>query len=107
MRRVSLALVLAALLGPLTAGCSAPCMVPGDCPLQPVGLCLDKPSPAPPVLARTPEGVRTVLDPDAPPRFITLAECVALAVENGRVNGESIRVLAYDPAITGSDIEAA
>src|SRR5262245_41898189 len=108
MQRLSQALLLAAaLLGLLTAGCGAPCTVPGDCPLDPIGLCLDKPTAAPPPSALALGGVRTVLDPDAPPRPISLAECIALAVENGRVNGESIRVLAYDPAILGTDIESA
>lgn len=108
MRRVSQALLLAAaLLGLLTAGCGAPCTVPGDCRLEPMSLCLDKPSSAPPPSALALSGVRTVLDPDAPPRPISLAECIALALENGRVNGENIRVLAYDPAISGTEIEQA
>jgi outer membrane protein TolC len=59
----------------------------------------DSASPQPP-----PE-VRTVLHPDAPRRYISLAECIALALENGRVAGTPLRVLAYDPAIVGTDIE--
>lgn len=74
--------------------------------------------------------VRTVLNPDAPKRYITLAECIALALENGRdlsgrgaiapvpVRGQpggfgdpslltdQIRVLAYDPAELSQEIEA-
>lgn len=112
MRQVSLALVLAALLlGLLTAGCTAPCTIPGDCPLQPVSQCLDQPSPAaPPPSALALRGVRTVLDPEAPARPIALAECIALAMENGRLTrdgtNESIRVFAYEPAVAGSDVEA-
>jgi outer membrane protein TolC len=84
----------------------------------------------PPVVerAKTPT---TVLDPDRPIRYITLPECIAIALEQGRVGSQSplfpgiendqlvqftgrtvvgddaIRVLALDPAIVGSDIEAA
>lgn len=75
--------------------------------------------------------VRTVLNPDAPKRYITLAECIALALENGRdiagrvitiapvpVRGQAggfgdpslltdqIRVFAYDPAELSQEIEA-
>jgi hypothetical protein len=72
--------------------------------------------------------VRTVLNPDAPKRYITLAECIALALENGRVSqggsiapvpirvqaggfsdpaflSDQIRVLAYDPAELANEIE--
>ena len=74
--------------------------------------------------------VRTVLSPDAPKREITLAECFALALENGRTGEffdreggrrssllgirrgaspsdatDSMRVFAYDPAIVAADIE--
>ncbi|MBY0522071.1 MAG: TolC family protein [Gemmataceae bacterium] len=82
----------------------------------------------------------TVLDPDRPPRFISLAECIALALEQGSINNlrrssilgiqaqnilngfaddelvqftgrgitgdQNIRVLAMDPAIQETDIEA-
>jgi outer membrane protein TolC len=68
-------------------------------------------------------------DPDRPPRFLTLREAIALALENGTVGGQSInnpgfandnliafaqravagddsiRVLSLDPAIVGTDIE--
>ena len=73
--------------------------------------------------------VRTVLNPDAPKRYITLAECIALALENGRLSQggniapvpvrpqpggfgdpslftDQIRVLAYDPAELANEIEA-
>lgn len=74
--------------------------------------------------------VRTVLSPEAPKREVTLAECFALALENGRTGEffdrdggrrnslvgpvrqaavsnatDSIRVFAYDPAIAAVDIE--
>lgn len=110
MRRVSLAVRLAVpLLAFAAVGCCAPCTVPGDPPdaLRPLSLCLDRVTqPAPSLIAPVPH-VRTVLDPEAPPRHISLAECIALAIENGRVNGESIRVLAYDPAVTATEIEQA
>lgn len=51
--------------------------------------------------------VRTVLDPDAPPRPISLRECIALALESGRNSTGNIRVLAYDPAQTATTIEQA
>src|SRR5438045_4863544 len=73
----------------------------------------------------------TVLDTNRQPRPIRLAECIAIALEQGNVgsqsslfpgiandtliqfNGrlvgasDSIRVLALDPAIAGNDIESA
>jgi outer membrane protein TolC len=49
--------------------------------------------------------VSTVLHPEGDQRFISLRECIALALENGRVGTTSIRVLAYDPAITHTLIE--
>jgi outer membrane protein TolC len=74
--------------------------------------------------------VRTVLTPEAPKREISLAECFALALENGRTGEffdreggrrtsiiglsrgaspsnatDSLRVFAYDPAIAAADIE--
>lgn len=73
--------------------------------------------------------VRTVLNPDAPKRYISLAECIALALENGRIAQaatiapvpiraqpggfadpslltDQIRVFAYDPAELSNEIEA-
>lgn len=73
--------------------------------------------------------IRTVLNPEAPRRAITLAECTALALENGRTGEffdrggrrstlagpqrqspvtnltDSIRVFAFDPAIVAVDTE--
>jgi outer membrane protein TolC len=78
--------------------------------------------------------IRTVLDPDGKRREMALAECIALALENGRDgsffdsagrrttvqgiqgafgggranlsnNTDSIRVFAFDPAILGTEIE--
>jgi len=72
----------------------------------------------------------TVLDPNRPARFITLKECIAIALEQGNTgsqgqpglkvdnlpgfnagqyfnNTDSIRVLAIDPAIVASDLERA
>jgi outer membrane protein TolC len=51
--------------------------------------------------------VRTVLNPEGDKKPISLAECVALALENGRVGGTSIRVLAFDPAVAQTQIESA
>lgn len=87
-----------------------------------------------PDMQRTPEmgKIRTILQPEAKPRDISLAECMAMALERGRSgenfrvfsqgsglplaagpqNGQSafsdsIRVFAYDPAIRSIDIEQA
>lgn len=81
--------------------------------------------------ARTTPPPTTVNDPDRPIRYITLAESIAIALEQGNIgsqsalfpgiandnlvqfNGrfvgadDSIRVLALDPAISGADIEGA
>jgi outer membrane protein TolC len=72
----------------------------------------------------------TIVDPDRPPRYLSLAEAIATALERGNigsqsplfpgigndtlvsfagrsvVGSDSIRVLALDPAIIGADIEA-
>jgi outer membrane protein TolC len=50
--------------------------------------------------------ISSVVSPDAKRRPISLAECMALALENGRVGEESIRVLAFEPAVSGADIDA-
>lgn len=67
----------------------------------------------------------TILDPDREPRFLSLAETIAIALEQGNVTGsgssdtlvslqgrnvggdDSIRVFALDPAILATDIESA
>lgn len=72
--------------------------------------------------------VATVLDPDLPPRLITLKECIAIALEQGNIgsssqpgfkndalpgfnggqfftNSDSIRVFAIDPAIAATQLE--
>jgi len=49
--------------------------------------------------------VATVLDSAAEKRLMSLQECMAIALENGRVDGQKIKVLAYDPAIAGTEIE--
>lgn len=80
----------------------------------------------PPSNPAFPAEVTTVLSPDCPPRPISLAECIALALENGRTGEfydrgrgptgpgvsvpgpragtDSIRVFAYDPAILATQI---
>ena len=75
-------------------------------------------------------GPATVLDPNRPARYITLKECIAIALEQGNIGGpgrlqnlgfvndqaaqfsgravggtDAIRAFALDPAITGADIE--
>lgn len=80
-----------------------------------------------------PGPVSTVADPERPPRYVALAECIALALENGRtgaffdrlgserrssVSGlnrqsapsaatDNVRVFAYDPALAGADVAQA
>jgi len=49
--------------------------------------------------------VATVLDTTSKKRLISLQECVAMALENGRVDGQKLKVFAYDPAIAGTEIE--
>jgi len=51
------------------------------------------------------QAVSTVLHPEAERHEISLQECIALALEKGRVGGTSIRVLAYEPAISYTTIE--
>src|SRR5262249_46766581 len=75
--------------------------------------------------------IATTRNPEQPPRYITLSECIATALEQGTVGGQTIagagnisdnlasfagggvsgsdniRVLALDPAIVGANIEAA
>lgn len=48
--------------------------------------------------------VSTVLNPEGDKRPITLCECIAIALEKGRV-GTSIRVLAFNPAIVQTELE--
>ncbi len=49
--------------------------------------------------------ISTVEDPQRNKRPISLAECLALAMEKGRVGTDSIRVLSLNPAIAAADIE--
>ena len=51
--------------------------------------------------------ITTVRDVERTKRPISLPECLALALEKGRVGDESIRVLALDPAVAAADIEQA
>ncbi|MBX7103237.1 MAG: TolC family protein [Gemmataceae bacterium] len=81
--------------------------------------------------ARNTPAPTTVTDPDRPIRYMSLAEAIAIALEQGNIgsqsalfpgivndnllqfNGrfvgasDSIRVLALDPAVTGADIDSA
>ena len=123
---------LALALG-LTVGCKQQCfltecdfehyrnLAPSSLPTNPAATIL-------PSGSNTPKPA-TVLDPERPPRHLSLPEAIAMALENGTVgsptlNGTSnlnlvtfsgrtvfasennIRVLSLDPAIVGSDIEA-
>src|SRR5262249_32208431 len=99
-------LLLAALLG--GAGCSQPCFQMADdlrhyqeAALH-TALACPEPDSLAPAAACAP---RSVTHPEARERFISLAECVALALENGRVGGSNIRVFAFDPAVAGVAIE--
>jgi outer membrane protein TolC len=107
-------------LGAPTLPCREPALLGGE-------------PPAPPCPQDAPPAVSTVLTPEGPGREISLMECIALALENGRtgefydVGGggratsaggvqpqgplvaftDSIRVFAYDPAIVGTQTEQA
>ena len=131
-----------ALLLVLLAGCQPPMLVSPYTPAgEPLLLPQDHASPAADVPPGPPApdnwvasvadapNVSTVATPEAPHRFISLAECLALALEQGRTGAwlddaggrhgvpgltrqvnpsgvsDSIRVFAYDPAITATDIE--
>lgn len=83
----------------------------------------------PSVVQRIGNGPATVLDPDRPPRYITLKECIALALEQGNsgiqsvanpglkndnlgqftgrgvVGSDAVRVFAIDPAIAALELE--
>jgi outer membrane protein TolC len=48
--------------------------------------------------------VSTVCNPEGDKRLISLCECIAIALEKGRV-GTNIRVLAFNPAIAQTDVE--
>jgi outer membrane protein TolC len=122
---VGLALTLAGV-----AGCKQQCFLT-ECDYnhyREMGLtkleCDPKASIEPTTIAAPPPS--TVLDPDRKPRYLSLAEVIALALEQGRVgdqdplgttltslinigipaSAESIRVLALDPAVSQTDIEA-
>jgi outer membrane protein TolC len=72
------------------------CLTPQDLePTHPAPVIPDLTSPAP----------ATVLDPGEHRRWLSLAECVALALENGRIDNGPIRTFALDPAIAAADIE--
>jgi outer membrane protein TolC len=90
-----LALLFAALA---LAGCSKPCClqdydefcaragVPADLPCNAdISNQLTSPNPS-----RAP---RTILDADGEPNYITLSECIALALENGTVGSQSLRTI--------------
>lgn len=90
-----------------------------------------KPPQCLPPLAGNVPAPTTVLDPDRPPRYISLAEAIAIALEQGEIGAEnaqgaggsndtlasfagggvslsdSIRVLSLDPAILATNIESA
>lgn len=77
--------------------------------------------------------ISTVADPERPPRYFALAECIVLALENGRTGAffdrlgserrssvvglnrltapstatDNVRVFAYDPALAGADVAQA
>ncbi len=49
--------------------------------------------------------ISTVMHPEGESRPISLQECIAIALEKGRVGGTNIRVLAFDPAIVQTGLE--
>jgi outer membrane protein TolC len=51
--------------------------------------------------------ISTVQDLERKKRPISLAECLAIALEQGRLGTDSIRVLQRDPAVAGVDMEQA
>jgi len=119
-----------------TSGCRQPVFLePGDykdAVLQrlPAGL-EDRPHDpiTPSVVQKIGSGPATVLDPDRPARYITLKECIALALEQGNVGVQSVtnpglknetlgqftgrsvvgsdavRVFAIDPAVAAVELE--
>ncbi len=119
----------------LVAGCKQPCYMT-ECDLDHYRqLGLSPKLEATPGTDIAPENANvgrptTILDPDRKPRFITLQECTAIALEQGNIGSQSalfpgisndagisfsgraiggddaIRVLALDPAIVATDIEA-
>lgn len=89
------------------AGCSHPCyMTEGD-----LHQCVNGPLPSEHAveavanLAASTSAVSTVVHPEGEHRPISLQECIAIALEKGRVGGTNIRVLAFDPAVTQTTIE--
>jgi len=132
----SIAMLVGLLLGfGLVAGCKQPCYIT-ECDLDHYRqLGLSQQIENTPGTDVAPENANvgkptTVLDPDRPCRFVTLQECIAMALEHGNVGSQSalfpgiandglvafggrliggddaIRVLALDPAILATDIEA-
>jgi outer membrane protein TolC len=110
MRRAILILMISAVV-PVVAviGCQQQCFMAEQdfcnshhLPLDAGKVDLDAPGCKP---VCDPTLVRTVLHPEASERFISLKECIALALENGRTGNTAIRVLSYDPAIAYTDIE--
>ncbi len=133
---VACLLPVAYCLLPLVGGCQQHHVTTGAIdPQHYKELALDNtlPTPAPGKdLAVYAEGaaISTVLKPEGKKRFVSLAECIALALENGRTGdffdqaglrrtslfgiqrfaspsniSDSIRVFSYDPAILAMDIE--
>src|SRR5947209_4033188 len=138
MTRWNATLAAVALLAAGSAGCSRQCfMSEAD-----YNGCMGNPATLPPNLASdlhlaitpgtgNPKPPMTVVDVRRDVKYVSLPECIALALENGNIgsqsplfpgivnenlvafNGQtvagsdSVRVLALDPAITGSNIESA
>jgi hypothetical protein len=123
-----------ALLGAVTGGCKQPCLTfEADLDhyrrMSVPNLETD-PNPTPPRLSAHMPSPATINDPDRKPRPMTLAEAIAIGLQQGNVgsqavaspglvsdnlvqytgrdiNGsDNIRVLRLDPAIAGSDIES-
>jgi outer membrane protein TolC len=97
----------------LLLGCNKPCVLPENLVdgLDLAARSSEKIDPLdewiPPSIKPSPKPPRTVDEPKAIRRPISLEACIALALENGRLNGQNIRVLAYNPALAAADIEQA
>src|SRR5262245_35735462 len=119
----ALALALA-----MAAGCSKQCFI-HECDydhyreLMPAWL-ENQPATILPTEGPTGGQPSTIYDPDRPPRFISLAECIAIALERGNVgdanpnnllsvqgvrspgfSSDNIRVIALNPALTGANVD--
>jgi outer membrane protein TolC len=97
------------LLPAALAGCGRHCFLcEGDykeCVAAPLPHGLADPADCADVPPASCVAVSTVLNPERDRRAITLCECIAIALEKGRVGGTNIRVLAFNPALAQTEVE--